>query len=177
MDFLKQPPVDDIPRVVESINRATQEMERITLRKSLLARSNDFILDGTGLDWILLPEWPLNSLASAKYIDANGAQETIVTSDAVLEFHGRITLFSDYFPWGTGNILLTANCGYDATADAPTVEFLTGWALDLTRAFYTEWQSGTAAAALVGQTGAPRPLLTAMINEAKSSLEPYRRRG
>jgi len=106
--------------LANSINFATAEMERITNRK-LAARSyattTRLRMDGDGDNYLRLTEYPCNTLTSAVYLDDSDGETALdLTGKRICTETGRVFLPWQTVPEGIGNILVTCNCGYAATA-------------------------------------------------------------
>jgi hypothetical protein len=105
--------------VEKLINFASSKIEVYT-RRQLAARNTTFYLDGTGTDTLLVPEYPVNSVASL-YVDterAYGATTLIAATDYYIDAErGTIQLYDDVFS-SAGDVRvvkLTANVGLATT--------------------------------------------------------------
>jgi len=111
--------LDDEQAAVERlIDQATARMELYTKRK-LKARDYAAVhIDGTGRDYLLLPEYPVNSIVSVN-IDSTRAfdSETALESTdySVDSDSGILRLFSGTFPAAFDAVLVSYNAGYSAT--------------------------------------------------------------
>lgn len=107
------------------INAASATIEKHTLRR-LVSRdykgADSFKLSGGRASdmrrpqSLTLPEWPITSLYSASYLgyDALSTAVTINIAAARITRGGQIELVNDYFPRGTYNLVVEAQCGYKA---------------------------------------------------------------
>jgi hypothetical protein len=112
--------------LANSINFATAEMERITNRRlaardyaEVVSPASDTRLriDGDGDNYLRLSEYPCNTLTSAVYLDDDDTETALdLTGKRIFTETGRVFLPWQTVPEGVGNILVTCNCGYAATA-------------------------------------------------------------
>lgn len=145
--------------VIRALNRASRDIENLTRRK-LLARSSTFTLDGSdsrglnrNMHSIMLPEWPANTVTDVRFITAGASAVHADLTGVIAEGSGKVTLAYDVFPWGVGNISVTANCGYDATLHPEAVEQLQDACLALTQVYYQDWLNQTGRATSIGVGG------------------------
>lgn len=70
-------------------------------------------VDGTGKDYIYVPERPVQEIYGASYLDDSGAETALDTTGYRIERDtGRLVLPNDAFPEGDLNVLLEVSAGY-----------------------------------------------------------------
>ncbi len=110
---------DEQTLVEKLIDQATARMELYTKRK-LAARDYDAVqLDGTGRDYLLLPEYPVNSIESVNLDSSRtfGDATLLDSSDYIIDSDaGIIRLFSGVFPGYRGSVLVSYNAGFASTS-------------------------------------------------------------
>lgn len=168
--------IEDTPHVTRAINHATAQIERYTER-ALKSRAHTFILDGDGTRVIILPEWPITTLTSADYIDTTtNTYYPIVTTGAVSDDGGIVTLANDAFGMGTRNIRVIATCGYLAGTHDSQLQDLERACLRLTQVFYQDWKNQVGRAVNAGIAGESASLSqSSMPEDVALSLLQYRR--
>jgi hypothetical protein len=107
---------DEQAKVERLIDIATARMEMEAKHKILARDFTAVIVDGSGRDILILPQYPVNSVASL-YIDSSRVFDT-ATLIAPTEYKidrdsGMIRLYSGTFPVGYGVINITYNAGYN----------------------------------------------------------------
>jgi len=110
------------------INASSRTANRETSRR-LKARSYGEILDGTGTDTIVLPEYPVNTLTHL-YADSQrvfgAATEIPATDYALYKESGRVKLYSGTFPFGIKTVKadpFDAGLGYGGMAIPEDLQF------------------------------------------------------
>ena len=176
-DYLRQPPPEHKPRVVEAINRATLLMES-RCRRRLLSRSytgaTALRVNGTGADRLYLPEWPPTAVASASDV-RDGVTTVLDLTDAVFDEAGLLVLSADHFPSGTLNISVAATCGYLAGTHDDVLADLRGWCCEIATIFYQDWAASTGRAVESGPSSAGRRLEDRLPERICEGLRRYER--
>lgn len=110
---------DEQTSVEDLINEASSRMEAYSRRK-FAARDFTFILDGTGRDRLVLPEYPINTVAKLTIDSARafGAECDIASTDyQILAEAGMLRLYSGSFGETdeAGIIRVQCNAGFATT--------------------------------------------------------------
>lgn len=110
---------DEQEGVERLIDQATARMELYTKRKLKARDYTDVQLDGNSRDYLLLPEYPVNSIVSVN-VDSSrtfGDATLLDSSDYIVDSEaGIIRLFSGLFPGYRGSVLVSYNAGIASTS-------------------------------------------------------------
>lgn len=125
----------DITRMI----RAARQMAEERLNRALMPQTLAFAADGfCGV--LKVPRPPLRQLDSIKYIDGDGAEQTLATGYIVDGFTEPPMIFTAYgTPWPTaraqaGAVVVQYQAGYEDAASVP--EPIRQWMLLAINAFY-----------------------------------------
>ena len=145
-DFLRLEENEFDDRLIDFINQATGLIEARTRRK-LLSRGHTFMLDGTGSHEILVTEFPVTAVVSARWFSAYdySVAEAIDTAGWVATAYGLLRLPVGYFPAGRLNVELVVTAGYLAGTHKQELSDLGGLAKRLVRVMYQEFKNNRGA--------------------------------
>lgn len=157
-DVLGQPDPAHRYTVVDCINRATHSLEDLANRK-ILSRSFTWRLNGNGQRSMYLPEYPVTSVTSIKWIDdQNEVGVVLDLSHFFIDEAGLVRMSVDWFPFGSLNVEVVAVAGFrdDLPAHAGALARFRSWCKDLVIVEFQRSQirSGDADSLTVGSSSA-----------------------
>jgi len=134
---------DEQAKVERLIDAATARMEMEAKHKILARDYAGVILDGSGRDILLLPQFPLNSVLSV-HIDTSrvfGDSTLTPATDYMIDRDaGLIRLFSGTFPRGYGVVKISYNAGYSEEHEFYAA--IVGACKELVHTMKTRWAGG-----------------------------------
>lgn len=144
-DYLGLTSNDDDAWITVIVNEATALLERRTRRK-LKSRAYDgmqaplLLLDGDGSNSIVVPEYPVTAISSARYRDVNDVYTAIVITSARLYESGIVELPQDFFPKGSLNIELKVTAGFTPATHSSELAALENAAKRIVQVVYQDWR-------------------------------------
>lgn len=106
---------DVIARGINYVTGAAEQYCARRLKRRAYAGATALVADGTGDNWVVLPEWPADVPTAARQVLGDGTTEAVDLTGARVASDGVLYAYGVRFASGSRNYEFDVVAGYDAT--------------------------------------------------------------